>query len=411
LFNATCVQTITIENQAPVLDCTNLDTTIGCNDSRNENDLPTPTVTDDCSDAGTVSLTFVDDETGLDACGDSGIILRTWTATDQCGLTATCVQTITIENQAPQLVCLNLDRTISCSLPRGENDLPRPTVTDDCTPQNEIQLTFIDDESGLDDCGDSGVIIRTWTATDECGLTATCVQTITITNNPPVLDCADLNTTITCNDPRGENDLPRPIVTDDCTPQNEIQLTFVDDETGLDDCGGQGTFTRTWTATDACGLTATCVQTITITNEAPVLNCDNLDQTIACTDARGENDLPRPTVTDDCTPANQIQLTFVDDESGLDDCGDSGVILRTWTATDECGLTSTCVQTITITNNPPTLVCVEEAITITCNDPRGEDDLPRPTVTDDCSDTNEITLTFVDDESGLDEPLRMKHQF
>jgi len=69
----------------------------------------------------------------LEDCGDAGTIIRTWTATDACGATSTCVQTITIENQAPTLVCDNLDATISCNDPRGENDLPRPTVTDDCS--------------------------------------------------------------------------------------------------------------------------------------------------------------------------------------------------------------------------------------------------------------------------------------
>jgi len=213
-----------------------------------------------------------------------------------------------------------------------------------------LTLEFVDDLTGLDGCGDSGTFTRTWTATDACGLTATCVQTITVTNEAPVLDCTDLDQTITCSDGRGENDLPKPTVTDDCTDEGAITLEFVDDFTGLEECGDAGTFTRTWTATDACGLTATCVQTITITNEAPVLNCDNLDQTIACTDGRGEDDLPKPTVTDDCSDPSEITLTFVDDFTGLEECGDAGTFTRTWTATDACGLTATCVQTITITN-------------------------------------------------------------
>ena len=160
------------------------------------------------------------------------------------------------------------------------------------------------------------------------------MQTITITNEPPVLNCDNLDQTIACTDARGENDLPRPTVTDDCSDANEITLTFVDDESGLDDCGDAGVIQRTWTATDACGLTATCVQIITINNEAPTLVCDNLDTTIGCDEPRGENDLPRPTVTDDCD--NDVQVTFTETTNELD-CAGKFNILRKWVATDNCG--------------------------------------------------------------------------
>ena len=81
---------------------------------------------------------------------------------------------------------------------------------------------------------------------------------------------------------------------------------------------------------------------------APSLNCDNLNVTINCQDARGENDLPIPSVTSDCGSIDQLILTFTDDESGLDDCGHTGFITRTWMATDACLETATCEQIITI---------------------------------------------------------------
>ena len=196
-------------------------------------------------------------------------------------------------------------------------DRPRPTVTDDCTDATAIILTFVDDESGLADCGDAGTILRTWTATDACGLTSTCVQTITITNNPPVLNCDNLAATVACDAPRGENDLPRPTVTDDCTDATAITLTFNDDESGLADCGQEGTIIRTWTATDACGLETTCEQIITVTNSAPILDCVGLDVTVSCNESTDPSATGTPTVTDDCTAANQISLTSTDDNLSL----------------------------------------------------------------------------------------------
>jgi len=382
--------------------------TITCSEPRGENDLPRPTVTDDCSDANEITLTFVDDESGLADCGDSGVFTRTWTATDACGLTATCVQTITITNEAPVLNCDNLDQTISCADPRGENDLPRPTVTDDCSDANEITLTFVDDESGLDDCGDQGTILRTWTATDACGLTSTCIQTITITNEAPTLVCDNLDVTVSCNESTDTGLLPSPTVTDDCTPTNNITLTSTDDNTNVSECGSEGFILRTWTATDACGLTSTCIQTITITNEAPVLVCANLDITIECdADINPDNNagLPTPTVTDDCTPVGEIDLTYVDADQGTPECnGNRRTILRTWTATDACGLTATCVQTIQIDDRTNPVITCPADVTAECDavlDPATNPSLGRATATDNCSDVAGITIDYVDNTDGL----------
>lgn len=86
-----------------------------------------------------------------------------------------------------------------------------------------------------------------------------------------------------------------------------------------------------------------------VNNQPPILNCDNLDIAITCN--QNLEVLKKPTFSDDCTPTDLITLTYVDDNSNVNDCGQGGFILRTWTATDACGLTATCVQTIAIINN------------------------------------------------------------
>ena len=91
----------------------------------------------------------------------------------------------------------------------------------------------------------------------------------------------------------------QPTATDDCTPTTEIVLTFEDDNSGLTECDGiAGTIIRTWTATDLCGNTATCQQTINVEDTtAPTLAGIPADETVEC-DA-----IPvaaTPTVTDDC---------------------------------------------------------------------------------------------------------------
>jgi hypothetical protein len=60
-------------------------------------------------------------------------------------------------------------------------------------------------------------------------------------------------------------------------------VTYSDDRSGLTACGflgGRGTIARTWTATDCAGNTASCVQTITVTDTtAPVLTACPSDVT------------------------------------------------------------------------------------------------------------------------------------
>jgi len=58
-----------------------------------------------------------------------------------------------------------------------------------------------------------------------------------------------------------------PTVTDNCDPNPVV--TYDDNRAGLTGCNATGTIVRTWTATDAAGNTATCMQTITITDTVP----------------------------------------------------------------------------------------------------------------------------------------------
>lgn len=183
----------------------------------------------------------------------------------------------------------------------------------------------------------------------------------------PILNCNNLDVTITCQTLLSET--PTPSVSTDCGSTTDVRISFEDDRSRMDACGHQGVLIRTWIAIDSCGAVATCSQVITITNEAPVLVCNNLNVTIGCADDLFE--VPQPTVSDDCSPTNQIQLTSVDDYSGLSDCGDEGTILRTWRATDACGQTATCVQTITIRNQAPVLTCDNLDVTIACDVPSG----------------------------------------
>ncbi|MFK7932956.1 MAG: hypothetical protein AB8G22_05560, partial [Saprospiraceae bacterium] len=417
---STCVQTINlIDTTPPVVTCPPANVTIECSDSRDPDEntnLSRPTFTDNCSEVGDIVVNFTDDESGLSGCAETGVLIRTWTVTDECDNTSTCVQTITIQDTTnPVITCPN-EVTVECSddlNPYNNTALGVPTVSDNCSAEANIALTYTDDESNLTECGgNTGYILRTWTATDECDNFTTCVQTINlIDTTPPVVTCPPANVTIECSDSRDPDanpNLDRPTFTDNCSDVGTITATFVDDESGLTACGGTGLLVRTWTITDECTNTSTCVQNITIIDTtAPEIVCPN-EVTIECdasTDPYTNGDLGIPTVSDNCDEENELTVTYTDDLSGLTDCGgNQGVIIRTWQVVDLCNNSTTCTQTINIQDTTrPEVTCPPSEVTIECSDSRdpSNPDLGEPTFTDNCSDNADIVVNYTDDESGL----------
>ena len=97
--SATATSTINIiDDAAPVITCPS-DITVDCTSSLDPMATGMATAIDACGDA-TVSYT---DGAITGTCPQT--LVRTWTATDECGLTSSCTQTITItDTTAPVLV-------------------------------------------------------------------------------------------------------------------------------------------------------------------------------------------------------------------------------------------------------------------------------------------------------------------
>ncbi|MBK8706706.1 MAG: hypothetical protein IPN33_26085 [Saprospiraceae bacterium] len=69
------------------------------------------TATDIC-DASPV-VTFVD-VTNAGDCPQEYTITRTWTATDACGNSSTCIQVLSIEDNAPPTITCPTNTTVQC---------------------------------------------------------------------------------------------------------------------------------------------------------------------------------------------------------------------------------------------------------------------------------------------------------
>ena len=105
-------------------------------------------------------------------------------------------------------------------------------------------------------------VTRTWTFRDIDGNEEHCVQMIFITDDQaPVLSCVSSEMTVDCNSiPVAD----KCSATDNCDTDVEVNMSEV---IGKGDCGSGYTITRTYTAMDACGNTATTTQTIHVMGE------------------------------------------------------------------------------------------------------------------------------------------------
>lgn len=141
----------------------------------------TATATDNCDPSP--SITYSDMIFGVFPC--DGLLQRTWTAEDDCGNTASCIQNINVlDNIAP--VITNCTQNITLTGTFNANgvceafvQIATPVVTDNCDLSPTITNNFnnSNNASGLYPQGSTTVV---WTATDNCGNTSTCTFIVTV---------------------------------------------------------------------------------------------------------------------------------------------------------------------------------------------------------------------------------------
>jgi hypothetical protein len=316
---------------------------------RKRSPAPAPgsiTATDNCGGGATV--THVGDVMTGQTCANRFNIIRTYQATDACGNSATCTQTISVfDNVPPSLTCPG-NVTVQCA-----NLLPAPDVASVMSSDNcggTATVTHVGDVMSNMTCTNRFNVTRTYRATDACGNSATCTQTITVFDStPPALTCPG-NVTVQC-----ASQIPAPNVeqnfstTDNC---GVASISFGGDVTVNQTCVNRFNVIRTYRATDDCGNSASCTQTIIVfDNTPPSIVCPQ-NVTVQCANA-----VPAPsttsitTSTDNCGGATTI--THVGDVMSNMTCTNRFNITRTYRATDACGNSATCSQIITVFDSTP----------------------------------------------------------
>jgi hypothetical protein len=362
----TAVQIITINDfAAPVITCP-ADITIECTESTDPANTGMATATDDCS---VPMISYVDGPMS----GDCPYTFeRTWTAVDPCGNEDFCVQIITIEDTvAPVLSGEDEELTLQCNV---QPNIIAPTATDNCDTDVTITPSI---EVTPGECANERTEVYTWTAMDECGNTA--VRTITINfvdTEAPVFVTEVLDMTVECDNIPA---VPAVFATDNC---GDVVPTLAESS---EDLGCETIITRTWTAVDACGNTATKVQVLTVVDTTdPFIVSAPANVTIEC-------DQPEPTeqpeFDDNCD--DELEVIAISGINNVTECGYT--IERTWTAIDNCGNAVSVSQTITVVDTTaPVLDEAPADITVNCTEIPAAAELQ---ATDNCDEDPTVVLT------------------
>jgi hypothetical protein len=340
--------TITVvDNQPPVI--TGCPSNITINAANNRCDQVVnwnpPTASDNCPGVS-LSTNHISGETFQ--LGTTTVI---YTATDHAGLVTTCSFNVTVvDAQKPVLSGVPANVTVEC------NAVPvaaTVTATDNCA--TSVAVVYNETRTN-GNCPSNYILTRTWTATDAANNIATGTQVITVQDTQaPVLSAAPASVTVECNA------VPNAAIltaTDNCsTPA----VTYAELRTN-GNCPSNYILTRTWTATDACGNTASKTQTITVQDtQAPVLSAAPANVTVEC------NEVPAAailTVTDNC----DAPVVLYNEIRTNGNSPSNYTLIRTWTATDACGNTSAKTQTIIVQDTQAPVISAAPAnITVECN--------------------------------------------
>ena len=375
----TCIQIIQVQDiTAPAFTFCPPNLTINCPQTPN---FGTPIVSDACDPNPDVIVESTVTIPG-GGCPQEYSMRRTWFATDACGNSSSCSQTIQVRDLTPPLLTCPANITINCD----ESTLPSlmtgfATATDLCTLLPTISYS---DQEVSGECPSEFFITRTWTATDECLNSATCIQLISVqdTLGPVwVTPVGSLDTILECSDVAGLAYAQAlfPTANDNCATGffvNKNSGPFVPGS-----CPQAGTITNRWFVKDTCNNSGIIFyQTITIVDTtAPqwLTVVGGLDTTLECSDVSGLALAQAlfPQAVDNCdTDVDIIVKTSGTFVQGMN-CPQEGTFINTWTVTDDCGNTSSVyTQTITIIDTtPPIWLTVIGTLdrTLECSDAAG----------------------------------------
>jgi len=218
----------------------------------------------------------------------------------------------------------------------------------------------------------------------------------------------------------------------DLCSDETITWTYQYEASEIDDCGGTGSTTVTFTTMDNCGRTASTTASINVSDAAaPTITVDPLDAMVECDGAGNAAEFQTWLDTQGGADASDEcgEVTWSNDYEPLtDECAATGMTTVTFIATDECNNSSTVQAVFKIEDTTaPTIDTPAEDIIVQCDgvsqesviqdwlntnggatgsDACGQtvwsNDYDPTEVSDGCSGSGSRTVTFtIIDECGL----------
>ena len=250
-------QVIVVDTQPPTISWYMTNVVVGA-DTNCQAAIPDITSTnyilavDNCSSITVTQSVAADTVVAL---GTNEVVLA---AFDAAGNVAYCTNYVLVVDLTPPQLVSAANKTVECG---SAWSFDPPVASDICSGTN-VAVTLLEVVSnGI--CPE--VFTATWVAVDAYGNTNTCSQSVTqVDTTPPVLTCA--------GDKTVEFGIPlnfdTPVASDTCSGTN-VTITLVSMVTN-------GTspevVTATWLASDPCGNTNTCCQSITNVVTAPPIS-------------------------------------------------------------------------------------------------------------------------------------------
>ncbi len=433
--SAHTIARFTIEDTtSPMIVTQASDETVLCDGSGNGNDLQTwldnnggADATDVCGQV-TWTYTLIQES---DLCDLTGNGTYRFTATDACGNTSTTEATFTIEDtEVPAITNAAQDITVVCD---GNNNVDalldwlnnngQATATDNC---NTVTWTNDYGQVNPGACQGTGSVEVTFTATDACGNSSSTTATLTIVDtNAPVWTIDPTDLTLEC--------------TEDTDPMDAIMSWLDASGNGdafdscsvivyshdfielVDGCGGNSTTGEalvTFTATDACGNTATREATVLVEDTTPpTLISPAIDTTVECDGAGNVGELNawlqsngKAEMADAC---GDIVWNTPELLETIDGCGRTVEFVYSFTSDDLCGNRSeaTIARFTIVDTTSPVIDPTAMNMTVECDGAGNDVDLQNwldlvanAGATDACSDEAliwEYDLVSVEDSCGI----------
>ncbi len=340
------------------------------------------------------------------ACNDS--LRVTFTATDLCGnMASLAFHYVTVDTAAPVIIgVVNDSFRISCS-----DQLPAiaETTVTDC--DTSATLTFTETTTQVLDgtCREYNYDIRrSWAATDRCGQSSIVRQLIEV-RDTEVPDFVRPGTAqLRCTqDPEDLSLTGEPTgLTDNCTPTENLEVTFTDERIAIGSCSNRFNINRTWRVTDVCGNSRVRVQQIRVRDElAPSFDAPASQVSASCADYENTATTGMPfNLFDSCDPT--VNLSYEDDITP-GNCPGNFVVSREWRIFDDCGNDRFFTQIITVTDtSAPVTITPPQDLVTSCNSDRPQEfrfntwiqDLGGAQFNDNCTGADNLNITVV--ESG-----------